>query len=72
VTEPNETSRGPGLRFVPFFPFLFLGVVFVAGHGALTIAISLIASAVLTAGISLLIARRQRRRHARILDRGER
>jgi len=54
---------------VPFFPFLFLGVLFVGGHGTLTIALSLIASALLTVGISFMIARRQRRRHERILQR---
>jgi len=69
--EPHENGRGPRLRFVPLFPFLFLGVVFVGGHGALTIALSLIASALLTAGISLMIARRQRRRHDRVLQRFE-
>ena len=56
---------------MPLFPFFFLGVVFVAGHGALTIALSLIASALLTAGLSLMIARRQRRRHSKILQRYE-
>ena len=68
---PKEGNRGPRLRFVPFFPFLFLGAVFVGGHGALTIALSLIASALLTVGISFMIARRQRRRHKRILQRYE-
>jgi predicted phage tail protein len=68
---PNDGNRGPRLRFVPFFPFLFLSAVFVGGHGALTIALSLIASALLTVGISSMIARRQRRRHERILQRYE-
>ena len=67
----SDGNRGPRLRFVPLFPFLFLGVVFVAGHGALTIALSLIASALLTASISFMIARRQRRRHEKILQRYE-
>jgi len=59
------------LRFVPLFPFLFLGVVFVGGHAPLTIALSLIASALLTVGISFFIARRQRQRHDRVLRRYE-
>ena len=67
----NDGNRGPRLRFVPFFPFLFLGVLFVGAHGTLTIALSLIASALLTVGISFMIARRQRRRHERILQRYE-
>jgi len=68
VRVPNG-NRGPRLRFVPLFPFLFLGVVFVGGHGALTIALSLIASALVTVGISSAIARRQRRRPERTLQR---
>jgi len=68
--QPTE-NRGPRLRFVPLFPFLFLGVLFVGGHGTLAIALSLIASALLTVGISFTIARRQRRRHSKILQRYE-
>jgi hypothetical protein len=70
--EQREANRGPRLRFVPLAPFLFLGVVFVAGHGALTIALSLLGSALLTVGFSVGIARRQRRRSGKILQRYER
>ena len=52
---PRETDRRPRIRFLPLVPFLFFGVVFVGGHGGLTIFLSLVASIVLTAGISLAI-----------------
>jgi hypothetical protein len=44
--------------FIPFLPFLFLGVIFV-GHGTLALVLSLVVSAILTAGISFLLLRRR-------------
>ena len=46
--------------FIPFLPFLFLGVIFV-GHGTLALALSLLVSVTLTAGISILLLRRRAR-----------
>ncbi len=48
-------------RFVPFLPFLFLGVVFV-GHGPLALVLSLLVSVTLTAGVSFLLLRGRARR----------
>ena len=65
--QTRESDRRPGIRFLPFVPFLFLGIVFVGGHGTLTIFLSLVASVVLTAGISLAVTRyRARRRRRRV------
>jgi len=54
VTRDTRTNR----RFIPFLPFLFLGVLFV-GHGPLAILLSLLVSVALTAGISFLLFRRR-------------
>jgi hypothetical protein len=56
ATRDTSTAR----RFIPFLPFLFLGVVFL-GHGPLAILLSLLVSVGLTASISFLLLRRRGR-----------
>jgi hypothetical protein len=63
MTMPgNEDYRPAKFRTVRFFPFLFFGLAFVGGHGWGPIVLSLLASIVLTAGVSFLLTRRQIRR----------
>jgi hypothetical protein len=56
LTRDTRTTR----HFIPFLPFLFLGIVF-GGHGPLPILLSLLVSVTLTAGISFLLLRRRAR-----------
>jgi len=60
VTRDARTNR----RFIPFLPFLFLGVLFV-GHGQLAILLSVLVSVALTAGFSFLLFRRRVRHDSR-------
>ena len=58
----NEDYEPAKFRTLRFFPFVFLGLAFVGGHGWAPLVVSLLASIVLTAGVSFLITRRQIRR----------
>jgi len=58
----NEDYRPAKFLTLRFFPFVFLGLAFIGGHGWAPLVVSLLASIVLTAGVSLLITRRQMRR----------
>jgi hypothetical protein len=62
VPTDGTDHRPAKYRTLRFFPFLFLGFAFIGGHGLLPLVLSLLASVLLTVGVSLLITRRRHRR----------
>jgi hypothetical protein len=61
----RSTRDATTRRFIPFLPFLLLGLFFVGGHGPLSIVLSLLASVGLTVGISFLLLRGRARHDPR-------
>jgi hypothetical protein len=59
------THRTTTRRFIPFLPFLFFGLFFVGGNRPMAVVLSVLASVVLTAGISFLLFRRRARSDSR-------